>query len=59
VREFFRDQAGTIYGAGVFTTLIPLPARTETFYHRHGDWFAWSCAVAAALAFIVARRRVK
>ena len=59
VRKIFHDEAGTIYGAGVFTTLIPLPARAETFYHRHGDWFAWSCAGVAVLAFSVARRRTK
>jgi apolipoprotein N-acyltransferase len=47
IRETFRDAHGTIYGAGIFTTQIPLPARAETFYHQHGDWFAWLCAAVA------------
>ena len=27
-----------------------------TFYTRHGDWFAWGCAIISVLAFIVLRR---
>lgn len=46
MRDFFRDATGSIYGKGVFTTTLQLPAQRPgaTFYQRHGDWFAWLCA---------------
>ena len=48
LRETLRDPAGGEYAAGVLTVEIPLRPTTEkattTFYQRHGDWFAWSCA---------------
>jgi apolipoprotein N-acyltransferase len=28
-----------------------------TFYTRHGDWFAWTCAIIAIISFIAPRRR--
>jgi len=47
IREIFRDDAGSIYGAGVMTAQIPLlepgQTRPSTFYHHHGDWFGWAC----------------
>jgi apolipoprotein N-acyltransferase len=27
-----------------------------TFYTRHGDWFAWGCAIICVLALVVRRR---
>lgn len=52
IRERFTDARGTIYGPGIFTATIPLPATAErdfTFYRRHGDWFLWLCVGGAAL----------
>jgi len=30
--------------------------RDTTFYTRHGDWFAWGCAIISVLGFVVRRR---
>jgi apolipoprotein N-acyltransferase len=57
------------HGRGVFTTprhlraafAFPFDYRSgTTFYTRHGDWFAWLCAIASAilLAFSFVRRKV-
>ena len=47
VEKIFRDEHGSEYGVGALTGEIPLPPPGEkpapTFYHRHGDWFGWSC----------------
>ena len=44
VQQFFADQAGDVHSRGTLTLEIPLAtSRTPTYYHRHGDWFAWSC----------------
>ena len=52
LRQVFRDERGTIHGAGFLTAEIPLLApgqkRTPTFYHEHGDWFGWACVGLAA-----------
>ena len=52
IREKLRDNSGSVYGNGAMTVDIPVGAnRGSTFYHRHGDWFGWSCVVlTAALA---------
>ena len=63
LRQVFRDDRGTVYGAGFLTAEIPLPAagekRAPTFYHEHGDWFGWACVglVGIMLMRRVARRR--
>jgi apolipoprotein N-acyltransferase len=53
VQKVFKDQSGSVYGAGVLTVEVPLTqrgaGRRPTFYHRHGDWFGWSCVVVAVL----------
>ncbi len=58
LRQVFRDHTGGIYGAGVLTAEVPLPAPGEqhapTFYNEHGDWFGWAC-VASAGAILVRR----
>jgi apolipoprotein N-acyltransferase len=64
IRQVFRDRRGTIYGAGFMTAEIPLldqgTIRTQTFYHRHGDWFGWTCtAVAAVMLAVRLLRRFK
>ena len=60
LQQVFRDQTGSVHGAGVMAAKIPVLAagevRPRTFYNRHGDWFGWSC-VAIALATILARWR--
>jgi apolipoprotein N-acyltransferase len=63
VENIFRDQRGSEYGPGAFTVDIPLlPADAKaapTFYHRHGDWFGWSCVIVTAgwLATKISRRK--
>jgi apolipoprotein N-acyltransferase len=40
---------------------LQLPLMEEesapTFYHRHGDWFEWACAILAAIVAIRKMRR--
>jgi apolipoprotein N-acyltransferase len=48
-REIFRDENGSVYGAGVMFFELPLQKHERTFYTRHGDWFGWSCV---GIAFI-------
>ena len=61
VRQIFRDPAGSEYAAGALLMEIPLHPAMEksapTFYQRHGDWFAWGCAVVSL--FTLAARRKK
>jgi apolipoprotein N-acyltransferase len=54
VREIFRDNGGSVYGAGALTIDLPLQDHAPTFYNAHGDWFGWGCAGIALLA--LARR---
>jgi apolipoprotein N-acyltransferase len=56
VRDIFKDKSGSVYGIGAMTVEIPTGGRRPpTFYHRHGDWFGWSCVVLAVL-FAVRRK---
>ena len=59
-REMLRDPAGSEYAAGALTVEIPLRPVTEksmpTFYHRYGDWFAWSCVVITLIAWFTNRK---
>lgn len=48
-REIFRDENGSVYGAGVMFFELPLQKHEPTFYTRHGDWFGWGCV---GIAFI-------
>jgi len=64
LREIFRDQTGSVYGAGVTTIEVPLLSpgkkRAATFYNQHGDWFGWSCVGVTGIllaAKISTRRR--
>ncbi len=47
LREIFADANGNVHGTGTLTMDLTLPAaehqQESTFYHRYGDWFAWSC----------------
>jgi apolipoprotein N-acyltransferase len=57
-REVFRDDSGSVYGAGAFIFDLPLGKHETTFYTRHGDWFGWSCVGIALvlLSLKIARR---
>jgi apolipoprotein N-acyltransferase len=60
VQEILRDKTGGVYGIGAMTVEIPVnEQRVPTCYHRHGDWFGWSCAGIAALLleFKINKRR--
>jgi len=47
------DGSADIYAAGFKTARIPLGGRpAPTFYHRHGDWFGWSCLGLAAVRIL-------
>ncbi len=66
LRQVFRDDRGTIYGAGFLCADIPLlgvgQKRAPTFYHEHGDWFGWGCVgIAGAMLAgrILRSRRIK
>jgi len=55
IRDFFRDNRGTIYGPGYLVTEIPITTPQEhglTFYTRHGDWFGWGCVGIGAIWLI-------
>ncbi len=60
LRQVFRDDRGTIYGAGSLTCEVPLlgvgEKRAPTFYHTHGDWFGWGCVGIAGIMLI---RKIK
>ena len=47
MREIFRDNTGSVYGAGAMMIELPLSQpgekRAPTFYNQHGDWFGWLC----------------
>jgi apolipoprotein N-acyltransferase len=62
LRQVFRDDTGSEYGAGIAVFEVPLlPAgttREPTFYNRHGDWFGWSC-LALTVAGLVRAGRMK
>jgi apolipoprotein N-acyltransferase len=51
IQQVVADSTGDIHGLGTMTVDVPLPDSrpTPTFYHRHGEWFAWSCAVLTIL----------
>ncbi len=55
--EILRDNRGTIYGAGYMHAEFPLRLAETTFYHRHGDWFGWSCVGVTLLAAFKKLRR--
>jgi len=54
IETVFCDPQHSEYGPGALTLDIPLPDQkpAPTFYHRHGDWFGWSCVALAGLLLI-------
>ncbi|HET7624575.1 MAG TPA: apolipoprotein N-acyltransferase [Verrucomicrobiae bacterium] len=63
LREIFRDENKSIYGAGFMIVKIPLlnpgEKRALTFYNQHGDWLGWSCVALSGLALIFSWRNGK
>jgi apolipoprotein N-acyltransferase len=52
-RDILKDKSGSVYGVGAMTVEIPVGERHgPTFYHRHGDWFGWSCVFLAAALLV-------
>jgi apolipoprotein N-acyltransferase len=62
LREVLQSEGGDVYAPGFLNLKIPLQPvgrrRELTFYHRHGDWFGWTCVVLSAVACAVRYRRV-
>ncbi len=63
MQQIFRDETGSIYGAGVMTAQIPVLApgetRPRTFYNEHGDWFGWLCVAVAVPALLARLSRLR
>jgi apolipoprotein N-acyltransferase len=52
--QMLRDETGSTFTEGVLTGEIMVPTEHElTFYTRHGELFAKSCAYATLIAIIV------
>jgi apolipoprotein N-acyltransferase len=55
VTQMLRDDTGSTFIEGVLTGEIKVPTEHElTFYTRHGELFAKSCAVITVLALVTA-----
>jgi apolipoprotein N-acyltransferase len=53
--QVLRDETGSTFTEGVLTGEIKVPTEHElTFYTRHGELFAKSCAVITLVAILVA-----
>jgi apolipoprotein N-acyltransferase len=60
VTQILRDDTGNTFTEGVLTGEITIPQDGQlTFYTRHGEWFAESCAIVTliTLIFVFVRRR--
>ena len=60
VTQILRDDTGNTFTEGVLTGEITIPQDGQlTFYTRHGEWFAESCAVVTllTLVFVFVRRK--
>lgn len=55
-KEIFRDNDGTVYGAGSMVFDLAVERHDPTFYLRHGDWFGWTCAGIALGLFCLKAR---
>jgi apolipoprotein N-acyltransferase len=55
ITQVLRDESGSTFTEGVLTGEIQVPTEHElTFYTRHGELFAKSCAVITLVAILVA-----
>lgn len=63
LHDVYFDDSRDIYKAGFKIVELPLPPldvhRVATFYHIHGEWFAWGCSglTLAGLAPVLMRRK--
>jgi len=63
LHDLYFDHSNDIYKAGFKVVDVPLPAfgkpRKSTFYHIHGEWFAFCCSAMtlAGLAPLFMRRK--
>ena len=54
VTQILQDDTGNTFTEGVLTGVVNVPQNSQiTFYTRHGEWFAESCAVVTAIAIVV------
>lgn len=60
-QQTFKDETGSVYGKGFLMVNVHLPPagkrHPQTFYNRHGDWFAWSCIGLAAIRLALGWKR--
>lgn len=59
MQEFFAGEKQDIYAESFRIAQVPLTSAKAplTFYHRHGDWFGWSCMGAVGILALAMRRR--
>ena len=56
LHDLFVGAGASVYSEGWEAIALPRGGgATPTFYHRHGNWFAWSCCVFASWGFLRAR----
>jgi apolipoprotein N-acyltransferase len=54
VTQALRDETGSTFGEGVLTGQVKVPTEHElTFYTRHGELFAKSCAAITLVTILV------
>ena len=53
VTQILRFADGTVFGRGILSGIVPVPANPKelTFYTRHGEAFSGACATVAGLAW--------
>jgi apolipoprotein N-acyltransferase len=60
LREVLTGQNGDVHPAGALVIDLPLMSHDSpkplTYYQRHGDWFAWTCAGIAVLQWLRFRK---
>ncbi len=55
LRKILTATDGSVYGEGFMIADVPLRSSGElnqTFYNRHGDWFAWTCCAITAMLVV-------
>ncbi|MEI8287978.1 MAG: apolipoprotein N-acyltransferase [Verrucomicrobiota bacterium] len=53
ILQSLTDASGSVHRRGAMTSEIPAAQNlTATYYHRHGDWFAWVCVGLTAISLL-------
>ena len=53
ILQSLADASGSVHRRGAMTSEIPVAGNlTPTYYHRHGDWFAWICVGLTAVSLL-------